>query len=350
MKTLSADCVNFLYNAVLSFLSKNNVKTLADAISRVLAETLQTREAALFLKTQSGYCIKGAFGIRKKKIQNIRLSLKSPFVRRLKKIQTAVIHKKQGDFNLEEFQVLFCKHTLSNLTVDFLVPLKIKNKFFGFAVLGKLTKSAVNQLTNQAQNFDGNLPIGNFPISDRSTQKINAISSSRPGSGAAERLCFSLDLIKNLITPALLCLAQALLKEKSLVAQTKNKELRQIKDYLLAHFQSGVILISYSAENILIINPKAKELLAGLKISLLNKNISEIIKYYPQTPLAYLLKIYQAAKILRRSFKKNLFHNQACAFKAKKFLLNSVFIWSDKKNKLGDLILIEAIKYRNFKK
>lgn len=347
MKTLSADCVNFLYNAVLSFLSKNNVKTLADEISRVLAEALRTREAALFLKTQNGYCIGGAFGLRKKKIQNIHLSLKSPFVRRLKKIQSAVIHKKQGDFSLEEFKVLFFKHALSNLTVDYIVPLKMKNKFFGFAVLGKLNRSAVDQPTNHAQNFDCNLPIENCKISD---QKINVASPSRQGNEAAERLCFSLDLIKNLITPALLCLAQALLKEKSLAAQTKNKELRQIKDYLLAHFQSGVILISYSSEKILMINPKAKELLDGLKISLLNKNISEIIKHYPQTALAYLLKVYQEAKILRRSFRKNLFQNQERAFKAKKFLLNSVFIWSDKKNKLGDLILIEASEDRNFKK
>jgi transcriptional regulator with GAF, ATPase, and Fis domain len=294
---------DFLYRSLLRFLSKASVGTLSNAICKTFVKLLRTQEAALFLKEPRGYKIRGAYSLRKKKVQTTVLGLKSPFVERLKQIKKSVIFKKQGDFSLEEFKIFYLKRALSRLAVDYIIPLRHKKKFIGFLILGKAYKESIN--------VDPEVHI---------KEKIN--------------------LIRHLTKQAAFSLEYALLRERLLQSQNKLKLASQIKDYLWSRSGQGIIFIDYNSERITAVNQKLRKMFKIQGWSPLNKKVDYLIDKYPTSALADFLRVYKDAKLLRRSFRKRLFDHQAIKIKGQGFILNSGFIKGARKNMAGDLVLV----------
>ena len=295
---------DFFYNSLLKFLGKTNVKTLGNEICRIFAELLDAEEAALFLKEKDGYKIKSAVNLRKKKVQSIRLSLKSPFVQQLKKVKKSILYKSQGDFSLEEFKILYLKHTLSRLTVDFIIPFKDKSSFLGFLILGKI----------KSGHFSNKILLGQD----------------------------KLDLIERLACASVFCLQQALLKARLASAQDKLREVRQIKDFLWQFFEQAIVFIDYQTGKIIALNQKAKELFKIEAFNPINKNTDNLIDKHPQEMFSDFLRCYKDGKILRRSFNKDLFRGQALKLKGQDFILNSIFVRGIVRKRIGDLIIVRS--------
>jgi len=294
---------DFFYKSLLKFLSKTNIKTLGNEICRAFIQLLEAQEAALFLKEKDGYKIKSAVNLRKKKIQSIRLSLKSPFVRRLKKVKKSILYKSQGDFSIEEFKILYLKHTLSRLAVDYVVPFKNKSNFLGFLILGKI----------KSEHFSKQAWL--------ERDKLN--------------------LIERLACASIFCLEKAGLKARMASAQDKLREVRQIKDFLWQFFGQGIIFIDYQTGKIISLNQKIKKLFKIEDFNTVNKNTDNLIDKYPQEIFSDFLRCYKDAKILRRSFNKDLFRDQALKLKGQDFILNSIFVRGIVRKRIGDLIIVQ---------
>ena len=288
---------------MLKFLGKNNISTLGSEICKVFAELLDAEEAALFLKEKDGYKIKSASNLRKKKVQSIRLSLKSPFIQQLKKVKKSILYKSQGDFSLEEFKVLYLKHTLSRLAVNYVIPFKDRGSFLGFLVLGKIKAGAFSN----KDGFDQD----------------------------------KLDLSEHLARASVFCLVQAMLKERIASIQDKLIEDRQIKEFLWQFFEQAVVFIDYQTGKIIALNQKAKELFKIEFFNPVNKNFDNLIDRHPQEMFSDFLRCYKDAKILRRSFRKDLFSNQTINLKGQAFILNSKFVRGIIRKRIGDLVVVK---------
>ena len=273
------------------------IKTLSNDICRTLAQITHCRQAALFLSYNRGYKIFGAYCLRKGVRRTRRLTFKSPFVLTIKKSSDWLICKEKIDSSLPEFAVLFSAGRIAHLSVDYVVPLRLKRKFIGFLVLGN---------------------------------PINA--------GGFDQV-----LAKHIIKQAGIYLEQALLKQHILQDHNELVQTKQICHYIFSYLTDGAILIDYRTERISYLNKAMREILSVKNYQYANRKINDLIKERPDDDLSVFLSFYKERKNQRRSFKKPLFTNQELAIGDKKFILNSRFIFGAKQKKTADLILIKAL-------
>lgn len=288
----------FLYHSLLGFLNKTNLKTLTNHIAKVFANFLNVRDAALFVDSGDGYRVQGAYSVRKVKIQSGHLAQKSPFIRRLKKINKVLISKYQGDFSVEEFKVLYLKKTLSRFDIEYIVILKHK-KFTGFLLLGK-RKSPF-------------LPA----LKPSETAIVNQL---------AYQAGFALEYMN----------------QSYYVDELENelKKANKIRDYFFEQSEQGMVFIDYGSERIISINRRAREMFGTGAMSITGKKIAAIIEKNSSHEFALFLERYKKAKLSRRSFRLGVFQREKLTLGKKEFLANSIFITGADKKRVGDLITI----------
>ncbi len=292
------DSQEFLYHSLLGFLGKTNLKTLTNHIAKVFANFLNVHDAALFVDSGDGYKVQGAYSVRKVKIQSGHLAQKSPFIRRLKKINKVLISRYQGDFSVEEFKVLYLKKTLFRFDIEYVIILKHK-KFTGFLLLGK-RKSP-------------------FPPALKSSETaiVNHL---------AYQAGFALEYMN-----------QSYFVDK---LENELKQANKIRDYFFEQSEQGMMFIDYGSERIVSINRRARDMFATGAMSIIGKKIADIIEKHSSHEFALFLERYKKAKLLRRSFRLGVFQREKLTIWGKVFVANSTFIIGVNKKRVGDLITI----------
>ncbi len=294
---IAQDAQKFLYAILLQCLNKTSVKTLADYLAKTFADMAEAQEAAIFLRRGNVYTIQGSYSVRKVKIEASHVGYKSPFVRRLKQIHKDVISKYQGDFSVDEFKVMFMKHTLSRFEIDYVIILGGK-KFIGFVVLGKTSGKLLHE--------------------------------------TEERLA-------HLAHQAYASIDYQVLRDTYNLAVSELKEERKMRNHLMKEFPYGIIFIEQGAEKISLINQHARAAFNLGKDSVLGKLVSELLASYTDSVFSDFLRAYKSAKALRRSFRFGLFDKRVFRAKGSVFEISSVFILGAGSEKRGDFITVKPI-------
>ncbi|HCA67705.1 MAG: hypothetical protein A2249_04175 [Candidatus Jacksonbacteria bacterium RIFOXYA2_FULL_44_7] len=294
---IAQDSQKFLYAIFLQCLNKTSVKTLADYLAKTFADIANAQEAAIFLRRGDVYTIQGSYSLRKAKIDASHVGYKSPFVRRLKQIDKDVISKYQGDFSVDEFKVMFMKHTLSRFEIDYVIILGGK-KFIGFVVLGKTSGKLLHETEEQLAQL-------------------------------AHQAYASIDY--------------HILRDIYQAAVSELKEMREMHNHIMKEFPYGIIFIEQGAEKISLINQNARAAFNLGKDSVLGKSVSELLASYADSVFSDFLRAYKSAKALRRSFRSGLFDKHALRVKGSVFEISSVFISGAGSEKRGDFITVKSI-------
>ena len=294
---IAQDSQKFLYAIFLQCLNKTSVKTLADYLAKTFADIANAQEAAIFLRRGDVYTIQGSYSLRKAKIDASHVGYKSPFVRRLKQIDKDVISKYQGDFSVDEFKVMFMKHTLSRFEIDYVIILGGK-KFIGFVVLGKTSGKLLHETEEQLAQL-------------------------------AHQAYASIDY--------------HILRDIYQAAVSELKEMREMHNHIMKEFPYGIIFIEQGAEKISLINQNARAAFNLGKDSVLGKSVSELLASYADSVFSDFLRAYKSAKALRRSFRSGLFDKHALRVKGSVFEISSVFISGAGSEKRGDFITVKPI-------
>ena len=284
---------NFLYNTLVTFLSKKNVATLSDEICKVFASLLKAREAALFLEDGQSYRIRGSLGIHKKRVAAVSLSRTSPFIQKLKNLKKTLVFKKQGDFSLEEFQIFYLRKALTRFMLDYVIILKDNRRFMGFIILGKSTDEGKELTLNPKDTH----------------------------------------LATHLSKQAVVVIEQKIFFDQFQQMKNELKRERQMKEYLFDHAEAGVAIIEYSTKRVEYLNGFIKTLFAleGEKtqiksVKIVGKKIDEIIKRYQAHPFSHFLNAYKEAKFSRRSLKKPIFYTYHSENAGLSYEINSIFL------------------------
>lgn len=297
-RDITRDAQKFLYTVLLECLNKTSVGTLADYLAKTFAGIVVGEEAAIFLRRGDVYTIQGAYSVRKAKIEASQVGYKSPFVRRLKQIDKPVISKYQGDFSVDEFKVLFMKHTLSRFEIDHVVILGGK-KFIGFVVLGK----------------------------------------SRGGKLSAE----TSSLLAYLGRQAYASIDYHILRDTYEAVAGELKEEREMRNHLMKEFPYGIVFIEYGTEKIAMMNQRARAAFHLAEGAVLGKRVSELLAAHPDGAFADFLRAYKEAKTSRRSFRSGLFNAYTLRSKDGAFELSSAFIRAAVSGKGGDFITFKPL-------
>src|SRR3989338_1309031 len=294
---IAQDSQKFLYAIFLQCFNKTSVKTLADYLAKTFADIANAQEAAIFLRRGDVYTIQGSYSLRKAKIDASHVGYKSPFVRRLKQIDKDVISKYQGDFSVDEFKVIFMKHTLSRFEIDYVIILGGK-KFIGFVVLGKTSGKLLHETEEQLAQL-------------------------------AHQAYASIDY--------------HILRDIYQAAVSELKEMRGMHNHIMKEFPYGIIFIEQGAEKISLINQNARAAFNLGKDSVVGKSVSELLASYADSVFSDFLRAYKSAKALRRSFRSGLFDKHALRARGSVFEISSVFISGAGSEKRGDFITVKPI-------